>query len=43
MDGNNLYAIGQQDFKTLREIGALYVDKTSGDTRRIADWIIDFA
>lgn len=29
MDGNNLYAIGQQDFKTLRKDNALYIDKTA--------------
>lgn len=28
MKGREIYPIGQQDFKTLRESGALYVDKT---------------
>lgn len=29
MDATQIYAIGQQDFKTLRKNGALYIDKTA--------------
>ena len=29
MEDKDRYAIGQQDFKTLREDGAFYVDKTA--------------
>ncbi len=29
MEDKDRYAIGQQDFKTLREDDALYIDKTS--------------
>ena len=29
MEGNERYPIGQQDFRTLREGGALYIDKTA--------------
>lgn len=29
MEDKDRYAIGQQDFKTLRNDGALYIDKTA--------------